>query len=275
MQATNICHLFLNTKKHFSTCVSSASKIPKQLKEFNVLQKGKVLYTKNKTRVQPTVQEESGTLCPLRPFFQVGPCDPAGIRLEWEDEVRGFKLVLAFASPSDQLAVTKVYACEQTAPQTLAPLSHLAQDTTRLRHAQRSPSSCCYTINLLSPSDNNVLSPQACCNTCCCDQLLANACNVHRPQGLTLSWGLAKITSQHQRRKSHPNPSNLTPSFIPITRSTIHSAHIISTSLSLGSSHFTHSIHFLGSAPFLWPLVASWDSCMNSYTYTNTVRASM
>lgn len=50
--------------------------------------------------VQPTMQKESDTLCPLRPFFQVGPCDLAGIRLGWEDdEVTGFKLVLAFPSP--------------------------------------------------------------------------------------------------------------------------------------------------------------------------------
>lgn len=110
------------------------------------------------------------------------------------------------------------------------------------------------TLSICHALDNNVLSPQACSNTCWRDQLLANSCNNRSPRFklvLSISWNyfLYSQCAFHQSLRLH----------------------IISTYLSLGPSHFTHWIRyfflFLCSfvfLPGLFVTVASWNLCMRS-----------
>lgn len=150
-----------------------------------------------------------------------------------------------------------------------ALFSHLGQDMTRQRHAQRSPSSCCYTINLSQP-DNNALSPQACSNTCWRDRLLPNACNNQSPR----VWLCPENWPKLLVNISSVNPAQIPPiwplplfplCFSPFTQST----HYLHISLSWLLSFYSlnpffwlfFSLQFCLSSS-LFVAMASWDLCM-------------
>lgn len=116
------------------------------------------------------------------------------------------------------------------------------------------------SLSICHESNNNVLSPQACSNTCCRDQLLANPYNNQSPRVQLCPENWTEMTGQHRQRKSRPNPSNLTLPFIPIPLF-LHSLreNIIVASLSLGSFDTLKSLFSL---PFLYsfafPLASLW-----------------
>jgi len=132
----------------------------------------------------------------------------------------------------------------------------------------RGPSPAAATPSICHATNNYVLSPQACSNTCWRDQLLANACNNRSPRVSTLSWEVVTITGQHQQPKFHPNPSNLTPSFIPTELSLIHSEYTLSAHLFfwLVSFYSLNKFFFLQFCLSPGPFVAAarWDLCMRS-----------
>lgn len=125
------------------------------------------------------------------------------------------------------------------------------------------PLSICHKLN------NNVLSPQACNNTCWRDQELANAFNNQSPRVPFYPDNRPKSAGQHHQCKSHPNPSDLTPSFfLPFISPFAQGSFYLNISLSLlfppGSfrcwinrffAFFSTLLPFSG----LFVVVASWD----------------
>lgn len=133
---------------------------------------------------------------PLIPFFRLGTRDPAGAPV---GELRSEDLSRLKKNTSlalyNQLAVTEL--------QILALFPHLGQCMTRQRHAPEIPRPAAATLSICPASHNNVLSPQACSNTCWRGQTSADAS--HKPEGFSsVSWELASNQSSTSTTKIPP-----------------------------------------------------------------------
>lgn len=128
---------------------------------------------------------------PYSQVFRCGTCDHAiwqGTRLRCGDEVRGLKLIYIFRIPFSQclhafassrvlaswlslshLVASRRCATDVSSVFTSGPGCDKSTTSSEIPLPAVAPLSICHTSN------NNVLSPQACSNTCWRDQLLANS----------------------------------------------------------------------------------------------------
>lgn len=108
-----------------------------------------------------------------------------------------------------QLTIAELRLCKGTSPQILALFSHLGPNMTISQHAQI-PLQLLLHYQSATGLNNNVLSPQACNNTCWRDQQLANVSNNQGPRVLFYAENRPKVLFNTDSANPTQIPPNLT-----------------------------------------------------------------
>ncbi len=140
----------------------------------------------------------------------------------------------------------------------------------------RDPPPAAATLSICHASDNNVLSPQACSNTCWCDQLLANSCNSRTPR----FWLCPENRPKSLVNIGSVNPAQISPiwplplfpvCFPPFTQSTYYLHISFSWLVSFYSLKVFFFAFFSTVLPFPWPLCSTGKLRLVYEVYTNIV----